>query len=67
MEDQKLYGFHLMELKDNYVAFKTGEDGTEINLTISKKFLKESDEPLKAIRRLELIFKEFLKEAQDEE
>lgn len=67
MEDQKLYGFNLVELKDNYVAFKTNEDGTEINLTISKKFLKESNEPLKAIRCLELIFKKFLKEAQDEE
>lgn len=67
MKDHKLYGFHLMELKDNYVAFKTGEDGTEINLTVSKKFLKKSDEPLKEIRRLELIFKKFLKEAQDEE
>ncbi len=67
MEDQKLYGFNLMELKDNYVAFKTGENGTEINLTIGKKFLQDSDEPLKEIRHLELIFKKFLKEAQDEE
>lgn len=67
MEDQKLYGFYLIEFSDNFVAFKVGKDGSEINLTISKKFLKESDDPLKMTRHLELIFKKFLKEAQDEE
>lgn len=65
MKDKKLYGFCLMELKDKYAAFKTGKDGTEISLTIGKDFLKKSDDPLKMTRSLELIFKEFLKEAQD--
>ena len=68
MKDQKLYGFHLMELEDDYFAFKSGNDEkAEIRLSVNKKFLKECDNPLKEIRHLELIFKKFLKEAQDEE
>lgn len=67
MKDHSLYGFQLMELKDDYVAFKSGNDGKEeIKFSVSKKFLKECDNPLKMARRLELIFKVFLKEAHGE-
>lgn len=67
MKDHSLYGFQLMELKDDYVAFKSGKDRKdEIKLYINKKFLKECDNPLKIIRRLELIFKVLLKEAHGE-
>lgn len=68
MKDRSLYGFHLMELKDDYVAFKSGKDGKEeIKFSVNKKFLKECDKPLNMVRRLELIFKMFLKEAYGEE
>lgn len=68
MKDRSLYGFHLMELKDDYVAFKSGKDGKEeIKFSVNKKFLKECDNPLNMVRRLELIFKMFLKEAYGEE
>lgn len=68
MKEHSLYGFHLMELKDDYVAFKSGKDGKEeIKLSVNKQFLKESDNPFKIIRRLELIFKTFLSDAHGEE
>lgn len=68
MKEHSLYGFHLMELKDDYVAFKPGKDGKEeIKLSVNKQFLKESDNPFKIIRRLELIFKTFLSDAHGEE
>lgn len=68
MKDHRLYGFHLIEMEDDYFAFKSGKDGkAEIRLSVNKKFLKECDNPLKMTRRLELIFKEFLKDAQGEE
>ena len=68
MKDHSLYGFQLMEFKDDYVAFKSGKDGKEeIKFSVSKKFLEECDNPLKMVRRLELIFKIFLKEAHGEE
>lgn len=57
-----------MEMEDDYFAFKSGKDGkVEIKFSVNKKFLKECDNPLKMVRRLELIFKMFLKEVQDEE
>lgn len=57
-----------MELKDDYVAFKSGKDGKEeIKLSVNKQFLKECDNPFKIIRRLELIFKTFLSDAHGEE
>lgn len=68
MKEHSLYGFHLMELKDDYVAFKSGKDGKEeIKLSVNKQFLKECDNPFKIIRRLELIFKTFLSDAHGEE
>lgn len=68
MKDRSLYGFHLMELKDDYVTFKSGKDGKEeIKLSVNKQFLKECDNPFKIIRRLELIFKTFLSDAHGEE
>lgn len=68
VKDHSLYGFHLMELKDDYVAFKSGKDGKEeIKFSVNKQFLKECGNPLKIIRRLELIFKTFLSDANGEE
>lgn len=68
MKDHSLYRFHLMELKDDYVALKSGKDGKEeVKLSVNKQFLKECDNPFKIIRRLELIFKTFLSDAHGEE
>lgn len=68
MKDRNEYGFYLTELQGNYYALKSDEGGnTVIKLVVNKDFLKESKSPLKFIRLLELVFKVFLKQTQDEE
>lgn len=68
MKDQNRYGFYLTELQGNYYALKSDEDGnTVIKLVVNKDFLKGVKSPLNFIRLLELIFKIFLQQAQDEE
>lgn len=67
MKDRNEYGFYLTELQGNYYALKNDEDGnTVIKLVVNKDFLKGSKSPLKFVRLLELVFKVFLKQAQDE-
>lgn len=67
VKDRNEYGFYLTELQGNYYALKSDEDGnTVIKLVVNKDFLKESESPLKFVRLLELVFKVFLKNAQDE-
>lgn len=67
MKDQNLYGFYLTELQGNYYALKNDEDGnTAIKLVVNKDFLKGCKSPLEFTRLLELVFKTFLKNAQDE-
>ena len=68
MKDQNKYGFYLTELQGDYYALKSNEDGnTVIKLVVNKNFLKGCKSPLDFIRLLELIFKTFLMQAQDEE
>lgn len=68
MKDRSEYGFYLTELQGNYYALKNDEDGnTVIKLVVNKDFLKGCKNPLKFVRLLELVFKIFLKQAQDEE
>ena len=68
MEDRNQWGFYMMELPGEYVALKFGEDGNAaVKLVVDKKFLVESESPLKTVRLLEHVFKEFLKESQKEE
>lgn len=68
VKDQNRYGFYLTELQGNYYALKNDEDGnTAIKLVVNKDFLKGNKSPLNFIRLLELVFKIFLKQAQDEE
>lgn len=68
MKDQNNYGFYLTESQGDYYALKSNEDGnTVIKLVVNKDFLKGYKSPLNFIRLLELIFKTFLKQAQDEE
>ncbi len=39
MKDHRLYGFHLMEMEDDYFVFESGKDGkAEIRLSVNKKF-----------------------------
>lgn len=67
MKDRNEYGFYLTELQGNYCALKNDEDGnTVIKLVVNKDFLNDSKSPLKFVRLLELVFKVFLKNAQDE-
>ena len=67
MKDRNEYGFYLTELQGNYYALKNDEDGnTTIKLVVNKDFLKGIKSPLKFVRLLELVFKVFLKQAQDE-
>lgn len=67
MKYRNEYGFYLTELQGNYYALKNDEDGnTVIKLVVNKDFLKGSESPLKFVRLLELVFKIFLKQAQDE-
>ena len=67
VKDRNEYGFYLTELQGNYYALKNDKDGnTVIKLEVNKDFLKESKSPLKFVRLLELVFKVFLKNAQDE-
>lgn len=67
VKDRNEYGFYLTELQGNYYALKSDEDGnTVIKLVVNKDFLKKNNSPLKFVRLLELIFKVFLKSAQDE-
>ena len=67
VKDQNRYGFYITELQGDYYALKNDKDGnTAIKLVVNKDFLRESKSPLKFIRLLELIFKVFLKSAQDE-
>lgn len=67
MKDQHKYGFYLAELHGDYYALKSNKDGnTVIKLVVNKDFLKECKSPLNFIRRLELVFKIFLKQAEDE-
>ncbi|AZA17310.1 MAG: hypothetical protein HOU59_gp80 (endogenous virus) [Lactobacillus phage ViSo-2018a] len=67
MKDQDKYGFYLTESQGDYIALKSNEDGdTAIKLVVNKDFLKGCKNPLSFIRLLELIFKSFLRQAQDE-
>lgn len=67
VKDRNEYGFYLTELQGNYYALKNDEDGnTVIKLVVNKDFLKGCNSPLKFVRLLELVFKIFLKQAQNE-